>query len=316
MPHHAGSPPSLRDRFVGCLLGLAVGDATGAPFEGLRGDVIYYDFGGSRKVVANPPVEVLTYTDDTEMAIGVAEALLRDGHIDEKTLCEAFARNYGPGRGYGPGMRRVLDVMVVGGDWQTLVRTQFPGGSLGNGAAMRVAPVGLLFHQDMDRAAEEAAKSARATHLHPIGIDAARLVACAVAFLLNNATFDQDEFFTELLNRATTEEFRWQLSRTAKLTPQDSLHHLGSTLEAHRSVTTAIACFAVQPENYSGAIASAISLGDDTDTIAAIAGALSGAHLGVAAIPKHLLERLENGPRGRDYIHELAEKLAAKAAMA
>ena len=74
---------------------------------------------------------------------------------------------------------------------------------------------------------------------------------------------------------------------------------------------TAIACFASYPESYSNVIAQAIGLGDDTDTVAAMAGAISGAHLGIAAIPQHLLVMMENGAKGRDYINGLAMQLAS-----
>src|SRR5689334_21012860 len=133
------------DRFAGCLLGLAVGDALGAPYEGLTHADIFFQFGSPDKLVTNPSGETLYYTDDTEMMLGVAETLVECGHIDEVRLCRAFAENYHPDRGYGQGARRVIEAMAKGKDHRTLAATVFPGGSFGNGAAMRVAPVGLLF---------------------------------------------------------------------------------------------------------------------------------------------------------------------------
>ncbi|HWE92882.1 MAG TPA: ADP-ribosylglycohydrolase family protein [Tepidisphaeraceae bacterium] len=299
------------DRFRGCLLGLAVGDAFGAPFEGMPADAIYYSFGFARKILAKPPMDALTYTDDTQMMIAVAEALLASGRIEETTLVRAFVENFEPGRGYGQGARRILELMANGGNWRELSRTIFPGGSLGNGAAMRVAPVGLLFHDDLDRVAEEAAKSAVPTHVHPVGVEGAQLIALAVALVMRNERFDKDAFYSELMARAGTEEFQRQLAKAARLGPEDSIAGFGSTLEAHRSVVTAIACFATSPESYVEVVSRAVGLGDDTDTVAAMAGAISGAHLGVGALPKHLLALMENGPKGRDYIDELGKKLAA-----
>jgi poly(ADP-ribose) glycohydrolase ARH3 len=85
---------------------------------------------------------------------------------------------------------------------------------------------------------------------------------------------------------------------------------LGSTLHAHRSVVTAIACFATAPGDFESAVGLAIGLGDDTDTVAAMTGALVGAFAGSAAIPPGLLEKLEDGPaKGRTYIISLAAKL-------
>jgi poly(ADP-ribose) glycohydrolase ARH3 len=305
----AAASSAKRDRFLGCLLGHAVGDATGAPVEGMPATAIWYDLGGARQIVEHPPVDELAYTDDTQMTIAVAEALLAAGQADEATLCDAFVANYEPGRGYGQGARRIIEAMADGGDWRKLAATIFPGGSLGNGAAMRAAPVGLLFHDDLGRVAEQAALSARPTHLHPIGVEGAQLVALAVALAVGDGRFDRRSFFDNLIARARTDEFRFQLDRAATWTPADPVGMFGSSLPADRSVVTAIACFAATPHDYLAVVSSAIALGDDTDTVAAIAGGVCGALNGTDAVPRHLLDRLEDGPKGRTYIASLAERL-------
>lgn len=301
------------DRFRGCLLGLAVGDALGAPFEGMGAYDIYHGFGPVRGIVAKPPVDVLTYTDDTQMMIAVAEVLARNGRIDGDALMAAFVENFDPGRGYGQGARRVIEAARDGGDWRELARTLFPGGSLGNGAAMRVAPVGLLFRNDLDRVWREAEQSALPTHQHPVGIEGAQLVALAVALAATADHFDRAAFFGELLARARTDEFRHQLAAAARLGTADPLNAFGSSIRADRSVVTAIACFAASPSSFKDVITHAITLGDDTDTVAAMAGAISGAYLGAAAIPAHLPTLLEDGPKGRTYIGTLADQLLAAA---
>lgn len=299
------------DRFQGCILGHAVGDALGAPFEGIPPEAIYYQFGSARKIVAHPPVEKLVYTDDTQMTIGVSEALLADGRIVEESLCAAFVANYEPNRGYGPGARLILRAMSDGGAWREVAQGVFPGGSLGNGAAMRAAPIGLMFHADLDRLMEEAKLSALPTHMHPVGVEGAQLIALAVAMALRPDPFDRDLFYEALLSRAMTEEFRYPLSLAAKLGPDDTIAQFGHSLEAHRSVVTAIACFCEHPDSYPDVIARAIGLGGDADTIAAMARAISGARLGISSIPSHLLELLENGVKGRDYLFDLASRLHA-----
>jgi poly(ADP-ribose) glycohydrolase ARH3 len=259
--------------------------------------------------VTDPQVDELTYTDDAQMTIAVAAALIREGRADEATLCEEFVAHYQPGRGYGQGTRRIIEVMAGGGDWRTLAATMFPGGSLGNGAAMRAAPVGLLFHDDLDRVAFEAAASARPTHLHPIGIEGAVLIALSVALVTRDGTFDRDAFYGELLRHTMTDEFRYQLERAATWQPQDPVGMFGSSLPAHESVVTAIACFAAAPDSYTDLISGAIALGNDTDTLAAMAGCISGAYLGIKAVPENLLDRLEDGPKGRRHIASLANGL-------
>jgi poly(ADP-ribose) glycohydrolase ARH3 len=300
------------DHFTGCLLGLALGDALGAPFEGLPADTIYRDYGGGLNAATQPPLDTLHYTDDTEMTLGVAQTLVAHGRIDPDDLMDRFSANFNPARGYGPGTREILVTRATGGDWRRLVETQFPGGSLGNGAAMRVAPVGLLFHADLDRLTAEAEASARVTHVHPIGVDSAVLMATAVALAVRMAGgFDYADFIQQLLSRAKTEEFQWQLRTASRLSPDDSWN-FGSSLPAHRSVTSAILCFAFAPTSFHHAVGRAISMGDDTDTLAAIAGALVGAHVGIAGLPSDQIGRVEDGERGRTFLAELGTGLASR----
>lgn len=296
------------DQFTGCLLGLAVGDALGAPFEGLTDGLIdgLIQAGVS---IDDPGESTIHYTDDTQMMIGVAEVLADLGRIDEEILLARFASNFDSDRGYGPGMRLLLGAIREGEADRDLALNLFPGGSLGNGAAMRVAPIGLLHADDLDRVAEEAERSARPTHLHPIGIDGARILAMAIALATREGPFRRKPFFADLAARATTEEFRWQLEAAAGLRRSDSLGAFGNSLEAHRSVTTAIAIFAASPDDYCQVVRRAICQGNDTDTLAAMSGALAGARLGVAAIPTGLLDKLEDSHQGRSHIERLATRL-------
>jgi poly(ADP-ribose) glycohydrolase ARH3 len=115
---HRDTPgPPRREQFVGCLLGQAVGDGLGAPYEGLLDDIIFR-MGPADAIVRDPPEAVLYYTDDTQMAIGVAESLVECGEVVERSLCAAFASNYDPARCYGPGARRILEAIRDGEDWR------------------------------------------------------------------------------------------------------------------------------------------------------------------------------------------------------
>jgi poly(ADP-ribose) glycohydrolase ARH3 len=147
------------------------------------------------------------------------------------------------------------------------------------------------------------------THVHPLGIEGAQLLALAVALAVREPRFDKRRFYRELSRRARSEEFRWQLSTAERLTPGKTVSVLGNSLEATRSVVTAIACFTLAPESYEEAVGRAIGLGNDTDTLAAMAGAISGAHLGAGAVPPHLLARLEDKRKGRRYIERLAARM-------
>jgi poly(ADP-ribose) glycohydrolase ARH3 len=301
---------NILDRFRGCMLGLAVGDALGSPFEGIDGYGIYKTFGVAINIVRNPPVDgSLEYTDDTEMMIGLAEALLESGRVDEDVLMAAFARNFDVRRGYGAGAKQIIATAQTGGDWRRKSQELFPNGSFGNGAAMRVAPIGLLFQHDLDRVEREAVLSAQVTHRHPLGIDGARTIALAVAMAAQPEAFDRSAFIAEIYARATTMEFQEAIEKVALAGTDFSPLSLGHGVEAHRSAITAVAIFDQNRDSYEETLSGALRVGGDTDTIAAMAGAISGARLGHAAIPTHLLERLENGTRGRDYIDDLARRM-------
>lgn len=302
------SDADLRDRFEGCLLGLAVGDALGGLFEAQGADHLRARFPSVDDLIAYPQDE-LWYTDDTQMAIGLAEALVERGEVVEEVLCRAFVANYVPTRGYGRGARMVLDAMEDGRDYRAVAEDYFPGGSYGNGAAMRVAPVGLLFRNDPDRLREQARLSALPTHLHPLGIEGARLLALAVALASREGPFDRAAFFAELTAACESDEYRAKLVSAAAVRTPGDLAELGNRIEALHSVPTAIASFALTPDSFEQTVGNVILLGGDTDTLAAMAGAVSGTYLGAGRLPGRLVGLLETSPKGRDYIRTLAGRL-------
>jgi ADP-ribosylglycohydrolase len=160
------------------LNGLSVGDAFGERFFGVDEHVA-----ALVKRRATPGARTWRYTDDTEMALSIVEHLAGVGAIDQDELASAFARRMDPARGYGAGAYRILMHVRAGGDWRGASRGNFRGsGSFGNGAAMRVAPLGAFFADDLARCIREAQLSAEITHAHHEGIAGAIAVAVAAAF--------------------------------------------------------------------------------------------------------------------------------------
>ncbi|WP_442485344.1 ADP-ribosylglycohydrolase family protein [Aeoliella sp. SH292] len=302
-------PPTLDERFIGSLLGLAVGDALGAHFEGRAAAYMTRTYSSAQELIDNPPPGELWYTDDTQMMIGVAETLVECVRIDDRVLCRRFADNFLPQRGYGRGARLVLEAMVDGHDHQYLAENLFPGGSFGNGAAMRVAPVGLMFRDNHDELWEQARLSSLPTHVHPHGVEGAQVIAMAVAVATKVETLDREAYFYEVSQRCTSLEFRGPLTRAAKLDDLRDLGLFGNGIEATDSVVTAVASFGLTPDSFAKTIGNVILLGGDTDTLAAMAGAISGAYLGVQGIPAHLVDRLEDRKQGKSFIEELAREL-------
>jgi poly(ADP-ribose) glycohydrolase ARH3 len=300
---------NLRSKFLGCLVGAALGDAIGASREG-------------RRMAAEPEFRhivmiehPLRYTDDTHMTIGVAESLVENHGFNGVHMAQRFADNYfeEPWRGYGPGPPRIFRLLRHGEAWDKVAGHIYPGGSFGNGAAMRVAPVGLLFWDNPDKLREIACQTALITHSHALGMEGAVLQARAVALAVAESpdeTLNVQSFISRLLDFSKEDTYRAKLTRFATFLkhPDDRqtvVRELGHGIEAFNSVPTAIFAFLSHQQDFTSTIVYAVSLGGDTDTIASMAGAISGAYLGIEAIPQEWQEYLEN----RNYIQNLADRL-------
>lgn len=299
---------SFLSRVRGSLLGVALGDAVGARYEGMTADYIQRQV-PSLESLAQAPDRELWYTDDTQMTIGVAEVLVSQGNVSMDALYRQFVANYDPQRGYGRGARHVLEAGEL--RYAEVAASVFPGGSYGNGAAMRVAPIGVCLHQDDDLLWDQAMQSALPTHVHPIGIEGAQLLALAIAWATRTETFDREALFGLLLSRAQHEVYRRKLEVARTMVDPSDLDLLGNGIEAQESVITAIASFALAPDDYLTAVGRLILLGGDTDTLAAMAGGLSGAWVGEDGLPHTWLNHLEQTPQGKSYLYQLADRLAA-----
>jgi len=147
--------------------------------------------------------------------------------------------------------------------------------------------------------------------VHPLGIEGAQLLALAVGHCASVQQFHHDVFFDELIGVCESSEYRSQLERAAQVQGPKDLAAMGNRIEALYSVPTAIASFALTPESFETAVSNVIFLGGDTDTLAAMTGALSGVYLGVGRLPANLVGLLESSPKGRKYIQHLADQLLA-----
>jgi poly(ADP-ribose) glycohydrolase ARH3 len=299
----------LKSKFLGALIGSSIGDSLGAFFEGTPG------FEPEEIETIAKKQEVLRYTDDTHMMIGVAESLVNFGGFNGEDMAQTFARNYElePFRGYGPGPPRIFRLIRTGVTWDEAARGIYPGGSYGNGSAMRAAPIGVFYHHNPAMLREVAYNSSGITHTHKLGKEGAALQAYAVALATSlepSDGLDRTGFLAKLTSFVKDAVYKEKLGRIEALLdkPADRgkvVTELGNGIEAFNSVPTAVYSFLLQPQSFARAVLHAISLGGDTDTIGAMTGAVSGAYLGVESIPGRWRVRLENRP----YIEELAEKL-------
>ncbi len=288
----------MKSKFRGALIGGAVGDALGAPVEGCTWEEVRLFHGGTMR-----------YTDDTEMMIGVAESLIDKKGFDGADMVRKFLRNYHAWRGYGPGTRAVLELLRAGVSYAEASKRIFDGaGSYGNGAAMRIAPLGLFYCDDIDTLWDMAYRASHITHSHVLGKEGAAIMACSVALALRGY---REEMLNALLARTREEVYRDKLRKIEQLLDADRqtvIEELGNGEAAFESVITAIYAF-IRFHNFKDSVIYAISLGGDTDTIGSMTGAISGAYYGEAAIPPEWVNALENGAKGRSYIIWLADEL-------
>lgn len=301
----------LRSRFVGGMVGTALGDAIG--------ELAFQCESEPALRAAVAARERLVYTDDTAMAIGLAESIAEVGGLDPQHLGDTFRANFErePWRGYAPGPPTVFArVQSEGISYAEAARGLFGGeGSFGNGAAMRIAPVGLFFAAaDPDTLYERVRASASVTHAHPLGIDGAAVLARAVA---RAATWPTGEplsgaaFARALARFARSDEMQARMGQVVTLLeegapPSAVPGWLRRGVAAHESVPFAIYAFLRHPRSFEACLFCAALHSGDRDTVGAMACGLSGAHLGVERIPSAWREKLERGV----YVEELAGRLA------
>lgn len=291
------------ERIAGCLLGLALGDAFGAPYEGGPLERLVWRLIGRADGRRR-------WTDDTRMTLDIAETLLEDGDLDPDRLAGRFAASYRWSRGYGPGAARTLKAIRRGMDWRKASRLAHADGSLGNGAAMRAPILGVLDGADVDRLDAVNRATAAITHAHPEGIEGARLIGRWVAALAQGD--DPQEAF-ESLPGHFAEPFDRQLQTAhgllgAELDPSQVRRELGSGITARSSCVTAVlAGTAFADRDFPDLLDFVRRLRGDVDTISAMAGAGWGTHRGASALPAEMLDNLE----AREMIADTAVRLAA-----
>jgi ADP-ribosylglycohydrolase len=217
------------------LDGLSVGDALGERFF-LHPNVAQLIIG--ERGLPEPPWR---YTDDTQMALSIVETLREHGEIDQASLAKSFGERYDPSRGYGPAMYRILRGINEGEEWQTVAGSAFSGqGSFGNGGAMRIAPLGAYFADDLEMVRAQAVLAAEVTHAHPEGIAGAVAVALAAAWACrlckNHSASTVPEFLDALLPDIPDSAVRAKISRARDFRLDLAVEHAAALLGSAMSV--------------------------------------------------------------------------------
>jgi ADP-ribosylglycohydrolase len=305
--------PSGAERLALCrdsLAGLSVGDALGAQ---------YFVPGAAPTTLAagHLPAGRWPWTDDTEMACSVVAVLDADADLDRDWLARSFAEHRDLGRGYGAGAVTILRRIREGVPWVQAARETFAGtGSMGNGAAMRVAPLGAYHVGRPDHAARQAARSAEVTHAHPEGIAGAVAVAVAASVAADARRAGQrptPEAFLDALSPYLTEGGAVTLgvARARRLlgaSVAEAAYELGngSRTTAPDTVPFALWVAATRLADYPAAVTDCVLAGGDVDTTAAIVGGIVAAYTGIGdrpgsvGVPPEWLARREPLPEWLD----------------
>jgi poly(ADP-ribose) glycohydrolase ARH3 len=305
----------LGDKFRGAILGCFLGDAFGADFEGMNPDKARFHMSTLSKKFPR------SYTDDTDMTLALTESIVQSGVVDPEDIAKQFSLHCDLTRGYAIGTIKAVLALRAGLIWHQVARIFFENGSFGNGAAMRVSPVGLFYHHDLDKIREEAIRQANITHVHPLGQWGAVMQACTVGLAVSqnpNGPFKKEQMVTnlrEILWRGQVDymkalnKIEEMVAQERKLQAREVVQSLGNGVEALFSVPSACYIAITYSPDFCDAIQAAISLGGDTDTIAGMVGAIVGAHVGEKGLPIEWIEQLEDGPRGRSFARTLADRL-------
>lgn len=295
-----------RNRAGGVLLGQAIGDALGVPYEFApriaagRAEMIGGGLG---------PYAPGEWSDDTQMAVCIAEVTAAGG-VDEAAIADRFVAWMAKGAtDIGAQTASVLGRArrSPGGVLPAMLDASAEGAAAdraGNGALMRTGVVGLVALDDPERTADAARRIAALTHAHPLCVESSVLWSEAVRVAVTEGRLDVRAGLHLLPETAHAD---W-LARIedAEARPPESFTPNGFTVTALQAAWSAIHWTrdAEGPDHVEAALQAAIAIGNDTDTVAAIAGALLGARYGVSGLPTDLARRVHGWPglRGRDLV--------------
>lgn len=263
------------------LDGIALGDCFGQSF--FVPDEIASERIKKREILN----ESWHFTDDTVMAIGIYHILKKYGKIDQDALASIFAKNYALDwhRGYGGTAHSILRSIGEGQNWRDAASEAFDGmGSMGNGGAMRVAPIGAYFADDLDKVLYYARASAEVTHAHMEGIVGAMAVAIASALILNKKLgryFGEGEtFLRDVADQLPESDTKYKILSAVSIKKESNIDFVvsilgnGIKLTAQDTVPFCLWCVAYFYISVEEALWMAVSALGDRDTICAIVGGM------------------------------------------
>lgn len=320
-----------KERFIGCVIGQAVGDALGFPVEGRPP--------ASTASAVTPFPQRFTahasglfppgqYTDDTQMMRAILTSIVEQGEVDPPDIAERFVALWRQGEvvGRGRSTTEAIERLMVGAPWD---EAGTPAPRAGNGSAMRTAPIGLWLYDDPPALAQAAADVSRVTHADPRCLAGAVAISAAVAYAATHQRVDTRALlaFVSDLARPYHAEFARLIERIPhwlKIDESEAVDQIRvAGLRAGRrpdwpgispfvvpTVLISLHAFLRTPDDYAQSLRFVISQGGDVDTTGAITGAISGAFNGLAGLPQNLAHSVtDRGRHGYRELRALAERL-------
>ena len=323
-------------QYQGCLIGQCLGDALGFPVEGhgpenCRQYVEKYLNVTPEKMLGCGHYPFGQYTDDSQLARELIQSYIdNNGELLPEMYAMRIAAIFAENRIVGKGLAtdKAAKKLNEGVSWED---SGMPPPHAGNGSAMRAAPIGLFFFDDPDLIIRGAMDQGRITHTDPRCHAGAVAIAMAVAIVLQEKKVDSISFLktlgkhTESIDDTVTLGIR-NLQDWISLSPENAVRKIapyGQEPEKYQrgfwrnispfvvpSVLWSLYSFLKFPDNFMKAITVSIEVGGDVDTTAAMTGAISGAYLGLNAIPPLLAEELtDQGTWGYKELCDLADEV-------
>lgn len=287
------------DRILGAILGGAIGDGWGGPYEG---DVLHRQA---------PPPDELVVSDDTQLTLATCEAILEAGAIVPERIAARFLFWFRAGklRGLGASTLKALRDLEAGAHWALAgARGER---TAGNGAAMRIAPLAFLLDPANDGDRRTLRDVCRITHHNEEAYVGALAIVAAIR-RMSTTGYARVELLADVAAVLPDSQVRDRLLRYAGFPASVSVCQIADTWGSSGSVADSVplAMFAAREigrRTFVEVIEDAVQGGGDTDTIASMTGQIAGAAVGSALLPEDLLVRL----RDREKLSEIARAFAA-----
>ncbi|MCD6216848.1 ADP-ribosylglycohydrolase family protein [bacterium] len=282
---------TLREKYLGCILGAAIGDTLGAPVERLSHDEIKKQYGKITDFIEDADHSPF-WTDDTQMILDVAESYVEHSDCNPDDIAQRFVDWYEKGgRGIGFTTSRVLWFIKQGMkplDASRMVWDESKQQLAGNGALMRCAPTALARLNDKDKIVSETRTVGEITHFDPRSTESCVFFNLFLSDIVQDIHHDLSDYLVTL-----TEQDVISTVESAASTDQDKLSKSGYVLDTLKVAMWAYAnCV-----DFEDALITVVNLGGDTDTNGAVVGALFGGQYGISGIPSRWLEKLDQRER-------------------